>query len=107
MRPDVERFLLDYAAAHSKSVDPLNQAAIVLQQACDYLGGFVRDGVGLSADEAKKIHEMLTRSHDLEAKTSFLDEAKTHAVRQLSNAFLNPRRSTLQLRRPPSAPARF
>lgn len=107
MRPDVERFLLDYAAAHSRSLDPLNQATFAFQEAYDYLGGFVRDGVGLSADEAKKLHEMLMRSQDLETKASFLDEAKTDAVRQLSKAFLQPRRVTLQLRRPPSAPIHF
>lgn len=107
MRPDVERFLLDYAAAHSKSLDPSNQATFAFQDAYNYLSGFVQDGVGLSADDAKKLYEMLTRSQDMEAKASFLDEEKTEAVRQLSKAFLQPRRVTLQLRRPPSAPIHF
>lgn len=107
MRPDVERFLLDYAAAHSKSLDPSNQATFAFQEAYDYLSGFVQDGAGLSVDDAKKLHEMLTRSQAMEAKASFLDDGKTDAVRQLSKAFLQPHRPTLQLRRPPPAPIHF
>ncbi|WP_300215960.1 hypothetical protein [Rhodoferax sp.] len=107
MRPDVQRFLLDYAAAHSKSLDPLNQAAFAFQEAYDYLSRFVQEGAGLSDDEAQKLFEMLTRFQALEEKASFLDEGKADAVRQLSNAFLEPRRSTLQLRRSPSAPIHF